>query len=63
LKKISIVEVSVVVAVQDGQDPADVTAHVTKSAYAFKHELGEVAHFSVQTRDVSVQEQPQAQEQ
>jgi len=56
MKKITVVEVQVVVAVAEGDEPLATINRVNEAALSFKKELGDVAQFNVLTREVPVQE-------
>ena len=60
MKKIHVVEVQVVVAIPDESRIGEEVARVTEAAVALKRELVNVAQFNVLTREVTVQEAPDA---
>lgn len=52
MKKVSVIEIRVALAIPDGAEPAEFIADISRKAYAFKHELGDVALFNVTTQEV-----------
>ena len=56
MKKVTVIEIQVVVAVKDVIEIAERHAEVLGAALELKDKLGDVAHFNVGLKEVPVQE-------
>ena len=56
MKKVTVIEVQVVVAIRDAMEIVEKHAEVLGAALELKNKLGDVAHFNVGLKEVPVQE-------
>ena len=57
MKKVTVIEVQVVVAIRDAMEIVDKHAEVLSAALELKDKLGDVAHFNVVLKEVPLQEE------
>jgi len=56
MKKVTVIEIQVVVAIRDAMEIVEKHAEVLGAALELKNKLGDVAHFNVGLKEVPVQE-------
>ena len=57
MKKVTVIEIQVVVAIRDAMEIVEKHAEVLGAALELKDKLGDVAHFNVVLKEVPLQEE------